>query len=47
MDEEKFLQLVYNKEYEAAFNLFEKENFQNNPDVRWNRPALTKALTTT
>lgn len=29
MDKDKFLQLVYrNREYEAAFDLFEKENFQ-------------------
>ena len=29
MDEEKFETLLENKEYEAAFDLVEKENFEN------------------
>ena len=29
MDEEKFETLLENKEYEAAFDLLEKENFEN------------------
>ena len=35
MDEEKFETLMENNEYEAAFELVEKENFENSKSLKF------------
>ena len=44
MTEEKFDALLENKEYEAAFDLVDKENFENSkkPQTRIMNPALIR-----